>query len=72
MFMSEVRAENAALAEELDAWCADSQADTLSTDTEVADCAYSASTCKEQCAVQGVGLRDKQFIVDPGQKKQSD
>ena len=34
MFMSELRAKNAVLAEELDAWCADSQTDTSSTENE--------------------------------------
>ena len=63
MFMSELRAENAALAEELDAWCADSQAETLSTDTEVADCAYSTSTCKEQCAVQMSGCKTSNLLL---------
>ena len=44
MFMSEVRAENAALAEELDAWCAYSQADTSSTENEEVECAFRVHT----------------------------
>ena len=40
MFMSELRAKNAVLAEELDAWCAESQSYDSSTDDEETVCAF--------------------------------
>ena len=45
MFMAEARAERAALVDELDALCADSQADTSSTEDEDVEHACSAPTC---------------------------